>query len=82
MTLFTFHKFDPSQAWGQYEIEVKNEWSIPYSSYNATSNTKSSFNLNIGKDAGRYTQIGSNENMIDNTENEEDGGSMDENPSN
>ena len=77
--LFTFHKFDPSLPWSEYDIEVKNEWSFSNSSYPSYSN-KSNFTISISKDQ-RWGAVSSSDIIADNNQEDENNESMEENPS-
>lgn len=60
--IYTFHKFDPNLPWGEYEIEVKNEWSNPYGNY-PYANNKSNFNIQLGQN--KYGAVASSDNYVD-----------------
>ena len=82
LNLFVFHKFDPSLPWSEYEIELKNEWTNPYSNY-PNFNNKSNFSISIPREPrssdNRYYGISSADNMVDNNADDENSESMEEN---
>jgi len=71
-TIFAFHKFDPNQPWSEYELEVKNEWSV-YSNYPNNSH-QSNFSVSVADN--RYYAV-SSDNLPSDHQDDEEGGGID-----